>query len=86
VGGIHTRTWRESPSIHSRRSHMAHPRARIHTDAYESVRAGGIYCERDIHVNHLIHWPRPHGEQKIDLVDGSVIAGVVENHQENQGD
>lgn len=40
----------------------------------------------DMHVNHLIHRPGPHGKQKVDLIEDGMIAGVVEDDEENQGD
>jgi len=65
---------------------MAYSCPKIHTDACKSVRAGSIFDEGNVHVNHLVHWPRPHGKQKVDLVEERAIAGEVEDHQENQGD
>ena len=55
------------------------------TNAYEIVRAGRIYGQRGIHVNHLVYWPGPHGKQKVDLIEERMIAGVVENDQDNEG-
>jgi len=47
---------------------------------------GGYAVKKDVHVNHLVHWPGPHGKKEVDLIADTVIAGVVEDHQENQGD
>ena len=66
---------------------MACSCSRIHTDAYESVRKERRVRGRNgVHVNHLIYRPGPHGKKKIDLIKESMIAGAVEDHQENQRD
>jgi len=55
------------------------------TNTYEIVSAGRMYGQRGVHVNHLVYWPGPHGKQKVDLIDERMIAGVIENDQDDEG-
>lgn len=50
------------------------------------MRPGRIHSDGNMHVNHLVHRPGPHGKQEVDLIEEGVVTRVVEDHQENQGD
>lgn len=60
---------------------MAYLGSSIRTDTYKVIRARKICNRRDAHVNHLVYWPGPHGEQKVNLIEDGVISGVVEDYQ-----